>query len=608
MKIYRLFLSLFICVGIYLSNANAQEISHGISIFGDLKYPKNFTHFNYTNPDAPKGGDVKIASVGTFDSLNPFIIKGVAASGITLTFQKLMESSADEASSEYGLIAESVSIADDGSSATFNLRKNAKWHDGTSITAEDVKFSFDTITTKGHPQYKAYYSGVRSADLLSKHTVRFNFKENNNKELPLIVGQLPIISKNYYDKVEFDKTTLTAPMGSGPYRVSSLDAGRSITFERVKDHWAKDLNVYKGRYNFDKITVDYYRDSSIAVEALKAGEYDYRRENISKTWANAYNLPHLTDGRMIKELLPDGSPTGMQSFIFNTRKSDFSNPKIREAISYAYDFEWSNDNLFYGAYSRNNSFFGNSEMAATGLPSNKELELLLPFKNQLPAKVFTETYTPPSTSKTQTIRDNLLIARDILRSEGWFLRNMKLINPETNEPVKIEFMIVSPVFERVIAPFVVNLKKLGIDANIRLVDPSQYIKRREEFDFDIMVHWFTQSSSPGNEQTNFWHSSTADTKGSLNLVGIKNPAADFMVEKITSAKNRNELITACRALDRILQWNFYVIPQWYSRTHRVIYWNKFGRPKNTAPYSLGFEDSWWIDKEKERILNNRLKE
>lgn len=585
---------LFSALLVTLPTPSFAQLSHGVSIFGDLKYPKKFKHFDYVNPDAPKGGKVKLASIGTYDSLNPFILKGVAAEGVDLLFDTLTTSAADETSSAYGLLAESIEIADDHSAVTFYLRKQAKWHDGSPVTANDVAFSFETIKSKGHPYYRSYYQDISAAKALGPHVVKFTLSDTNNKELPLIIGKLPVLSKAYYNETDFEKTTLTPPMGSGPYKVQSVEAGRTITYERDPNYWAKDLPVNVGRFNFDEIQIDYYRDATVAVEALKAGEYDFRRENISKTWANAYNIPQVDDGRMIKEALPDGTPTGMQAFIFNIRRANFKNPKVREALSYAYDFEWANKQLFYGAYSRNTSFFGNSPFASSGLPDKEELTLLAPFKDSLPQRLFTDEYHPPSTDGTGSDRTNLLKAKKLLEESGWFLRDMKLINPETNQPVEIEFLLTSPSFERVVAPYIRSLKKLGIEGRIRTVDSSQYIKRREEFDFDIMVNWFTQGPSPGNEQMDYWHSSRADQQGSKNFIGIKNPAVDAMIREIIAAQDKQSLINATRALDRILLWNFYVIPQWYSQTHRVVYWNKFGRPEITPPYSLGFIDSWWI--------------
>jgi microcin C transport system substrate-binding protein len=588
------------------AHAVENTITHGISIFGDLKYKNNFKHFDYVNPRAPKGGMIKIAEVGSYDSLNPFIMKGVSASGIEMIFDTLMKKSSDEETAEYGLIAESVELDNDRNQIIFNLRKEARWHDGSYITAHDVKFSFDTIKEKGNPQYRAYYKDVSEAIVVSSYKIKFLFTNNQNRELPIILGQLPVFSKEYYSNVEFEKTTLIAPLGSGPYKVKTIDPGRSITYERVENYWAENLPVNIGHNNYDLIKIDYYRDATVAVEALKAGEYDIRRENISKTWDSAYNLPHINDGRMIKIEYPDGQPTGMQCFTFNTRKSLFSDVKIREALSYAYDFEWANKQLFYSAYTRNRSYFGNSIFESKGLPSKEELNLLNPYKDILPADLFTNEFHPPVANDNLAARQNLLKAQQILDDSGWILKDMKRINPNTGEAMHIEFLLVSPSFERVVSPFVRNLKKLGISSSIRTVDSSQYIKRLEDFDFDIMVHWFQQGMSPGNEQINYWHSSYADVKGSQNYAGVRNKAADAMVEKIISAKNKEELIYASRALDRILQWNFYTIPQWHSRTHRMIFWNKFGVPEIIPPYSLGYITTWWIDQQKEQKLNKIL--
>jgi microcin C transport system substrate-binding protein len=584
---------------------SAIASTHGFSTFGKLKYPKNFTHFDYVNPNAPKGGAVTIASIGTFDNLNPFILKGVAPSQMGLIYDTLLTSSADENSSAYALVAESIILPKHRKWIEFEIRKEAHWNDNTPITAEDILFSFNILKKEGHPYYKAYYQEVTKGEIISDKRIRFYFANTTNRELPIIIGGLPVLPKRYYDKAPFNKTSLIPPLSSGPYRIKEVKAGRSIVFERDPNYWGKALPVNKGRYNFDTITVDYYRDSNVAIEAFKAGEYDFRKENIAKNWAKAYQIPHIEDGRVIKEALIDGKPTGMQAFIFNSRRSMFSDPKVREALSYAYDFEWSNKNLFFSAYRRNTSFFGNSIFAASGLPSEDEIKLLTPFRDTLPKRVFSKAYTPPINDGFQTNRQHLIKARDLLEESGWKLKDMKLINPHTNKPASIEFLLVSPSFERVVAPYIRNLKKLGITATIRTVDAAQYIKRRETFDFDVIVHWYTQTNAPGNELLNYWHSDRADVQGSLNLIGIKNPAVDKMLEHATNAKSEQELASATRALDRVLLWNFYVVPHWHNRTHRLIYWNKFGRPENTPPFSLGFLDSWWIDEQKKQKLNNK---
>lgn len=577
--------------------AQAEDtVSHGISVFGDFKYPKNFKHFSYVNPNAPKGGTLRLGASGTFDSLNPYILKGVPADGLDMVFDTLMVGAADEAAAEYGLIAESVQIADDKSSMIINLRPEARWHDDSPITADDVIFSFQTLITEGHPQYQLYYQDVDHVEKLSDHQVRFVFKTNTNRELPLLIGQLPIISKQYYASHPFNETTLTPPMGNGPYKVIAVVPGRSITYERMDNYWADHLPVLKGRYNFKTIRYDYYRDDTVAVEALKAGEYDFRKENIAKTWSKAYNIPHVQDGRMTKEVLIDGTPTGMQAFVFNTRRSKFKDPKVREALSNAYDFEWANKQLFFSAYTRNISFFGNSEYQSSGLPDTSELSLLEPYRSILPPRLFTEPFSLATTAGDGNARPNLIKSQQLLNEAGWVVKDLKRIDPSTGQQATIEFLLSSSSFERVLTPYMRNLRTLGIESTVRTVDSSQYIKRREHFDFDVTIHWFIQGSTPGNEEYNYWHSKVADQNGSLNLAGIKNPAVDSLVEHIMSSTTKEELVTASHALDRVLLWNHYVIPQWHSRSHRVIYWNTLARPATTPPYSLGLVDTWWSKK------------
>ncbi len=579
------------------SQSLVSELSqpyHAIAIFGEPKYGQDFKHFDYVNPSAPKGGDVKLASIGTFDNLNPFIIKGVAPDQIGLLFDSLITSPADEPGAAYGLVAESMEYPEDRKWIIFNLRKEARWQDNTPITADDIVFSFYTLLKDGHPRYQLYYKDVEKVIKLSDRRVQFIFKNTKNRELPIIVGAMPILSEKYYKNVKFNETTLTPPLGSGPYKVAKISPGRWIKYELLKNYWGKNLPVNKGRYNFGTIRYDFYRDDTVAVEALKAGEYDFRRENISKTWAKAYNIPQIKDGRMIKDELKDGSPTGMQSFVFNTRRAKFSNPKVREALNYAYDFEWSNKTLFFSAYKRNSSFFGNSEYESSGLITPEEVKLLDKYREILPPRLFTDIYKLPVTNGDGNNRQNLIKAQQLLDEAGLKIKDFKRIDPATGEPFKIEFLLSSPSFERVISPFAKNLKKLGIETSVRTVDASQYIKRQEVFDFDILVNWYIQGSYPGNEEYNYWHSKMVKQNGSLNLAGVNNKAVDMLVKKIINAKDKDKLLIYAHALDRVLLWNFYVIPQWNSRTHRVIYWNKFGRPKIVPPYSLSFEDTWWV--------------
>ena len=582
---------------LFVSSAHAAPL-HGMSMFEDLKYPAHFTHFDYVNPDAPKGGAVVFGEVGNFDSLNPYILKGAPDQNVRVLFDTLMASASDEPYSEYGLIAESVEMPEDRSWVIFNLRKEARWHDGTPITADDVVFSFDTLKKRGNPVFRAVYRDIIKAEKLSDARVKFTFEKNHNRELPLVAGGLPILSKAYYTTHDFDKSTLEPPLGSGPYKVEKAEAGREVTFVRVKDYWAKDLPVNKGRYNFDRIRYDYYRDSAVAVEAFKGGKFDFRQENIAKTWASAYKFPAVADGRVTKIEIKHEIPSGMQAFILNIRRAKFADRKVREALNYAFDFEWENKNLFNGAYTRTNSYFSNSDFANTGLPSKDELELLTPNKDKIPEEVFTKTYKSPVTDGSGSgIRENLLIAKKLLQEAGWQLKDNQLVSSKTGEAMTIEFLLVEPVYERAVAPFIQNLKKLGIDAKIRTIDSSQYLKREQAFDYDIILTTFPEGAFPGNEQLNYWHSSRADIPGSRNLIGIKNPVVDMLVEKMICAATKQQLLTATHALDRVLLWNYYVIPNWFSQSFRIVYWNKFGRPKITPKYELGI-DTWWVKDQK----------
>lgn len=588
----------------FYTNSAMAEKAHGLSMFGALKYEKDFKHFDYVNPSAPKGGTLRQAVIGTFDNLNPHILKGVSAAGLDLTSDALLTQSADEAFSKYGLIAEYVELASDKKSITFYINEKAKWNDGTPITADDVIFSLETLKTKGHPFYRGYYKDIEKAEKISEGVVKFIFSTSENRELPLIAGQLPLVSKKYYEKNDFTKTSLEPPLSNGPYIIEKVEPGKKLTLKRNENYWAKDLPVNKGRYNFDRIIIDYYLDETVAIEALKAGLYDFRQENVAKNWAKAYNTKELESGLIKKQEIEHQIPTGMQAFAFNTRKEKFADTKVREALTYAFDFEWTNKTLFFSAYTRNRSFFQNSIFASNGLPEGAELELLKDFSDKIPPRVFTEEYNPPVTDGSGFPRENLIKAKEILEKAGWKIKNKKLTNEKTGEEMKIEFLINSPAFERVTAPLLVNLKKLGIDASIRNVDSAQYIKRLEDFDFDITVTVFAQSMSPGNEQIDYWHSSKADVKGSRNLAGIKNPVVDTLVEKIISAKTEEELISATHALDRVLQWNFYVIPNWHVRSFRIVYWDKFGMPETRPKYDLGV-DTWWLDETKEKELNKK---
>src|SRR5271165_936649 len=496
-----------IIVGLVLSfggGAAAHAATHGLSLFGDLKYPPDFQHFDYVNPQAPKGGTMRYSAIGTYDTLNPFVIKGVPAAGISLIFDTLSASSQDEPGSEYGLVAKTIELAPDKLSVLYALRKEARFHDGTPMTPEDVIWTFEILRTKGAPSYRSYYGDVTKVEKEGERGVRFSFKSAENRELPQILGQMPVLSKTYWAGRDFEKTTLDPPLGSGPYKIETVDPGRSITYRRVADYWAADLPVMKGRYNVDTIRYDYYRDATIALEAFKAGQYDFRLENSSKDWATGYDCPALRDGLIKKEQIPNSLPSGMQGFGYNLRRPIFQDPRVREALAYAFDFEWSNKNLFYGAYQRTRSYFDNSELAATGVPQGQELQILEPFKGQIPDAVFTTEYDPPKYDGSGNIRDGLRKALKLLMDAGWTFKDQKLVNAKTGQPFEFEILLDSPQFERIALPFVDNLKRMGITARVRTVDTAQYEKRMETFDYDMAVVGFPESLSPGNEQREFW--------------------------------------------------------------------------------------------------------
>ena len=574
---------------------------HGLSLFGELKYPPDFTHFEYVDPAAPKGGAISFAAVGSFDNLNPFILKGVAVAAAGLPFDSLLATSFDEPDTGYALIAESVELADDRTWVRFVLNPKARWHDGTAITADDVVFTFETLMAKGHPSYRILYGDVAGVEKLSQHDVIFRISNSENRKLPLLIGALQIISKAYYEAHEFDKTTLTPPLGSGPYRIEKVDAGRSITYRRVADYWAKDLPVNVGRYNFDEQRWDYYRDRTIMVEALKAGEFDWHEEFTSKTWMNAYDLPAIDAGAMIKEVLPDNTPSGVQAFFLNTRRDKFKDTRVRQALSYAFDYEWTNKNLFYGLYKRMASYFENSDLAARGLPEGAELELLEPFRGRVPEQVFTEEFKPPATDGSGRNRRNLHAAGKLLKAAGWTLEDGTRVNAASGQALTLEILYFSPTFERVFGPYSRNLERLGIAVSLRLVDPSQYIKRLEDHDFDITTRRFVQQLSPGAELWNYFGSPAADQRGALNSAGIKDPVVDELIATILAAPDRASMKVAARALDRVLLWGHYIVPQWYKGSHGLVYWNKFSRPATLAKYSLSL-DTWWFDAAKAEKL------
>lgn len=575
--------------------------THGVALHGQLKYGPEFSHFDYVNPNAPKGGEARFAAIGSFDTLNPFNIKGQAAAGIGQLFESLLTSSADEPFSEYGLIAESVEVAEDRGSATFVLRPQAKFHDGNPITADDVLFSFETLKTKGSPSYRFYYASIAKAEKLGERQVKFSFNPGENRELPLIIGQMPVLSKKYWQDRDFGATTLEIPVGSGPYRLERFEPGRFVIYQRDDQYWGKDLPVNRGRHNIDRLRYDYYRDVTVALEAFKAGSYDLRVENVAKQWATGYDFPALGKGLVRKETFPHQMPSGMQGFAYNLRRPLFQDAKVRQALAYAFDFEWSNRNLFFSQYTRTRSYFDNSELAARGLPSPEELAILEPLRQELPPEVFKAAYEPPTASDDAQLRVNFQKALQLLQEAGWVFRDRKLVHAKTGEPFRFELLIAEPTWERIALPFARNLERLGIEMTVRSVDSAQYENRERTFDFDMIVNVWGQSLSPGNEQREFWSSAAATDPGSRNLSGLKNPAIDRLVDQVIAAPDRASLVTRVRALDRALQWNYLVIPHWHLPYARIAFWDKFGYPPVTPMQGVQLE-AWWIDPAKDAAL------
>lgn len=604
-------LALLLLTGAQVSAVAQSAARHGLSAFGDLKYPAGFRHFDYVNPAAPKGGELRLWALDSFDSLNPFVLKGVAAEGLAyngiaaegaFVYESLLEQAMDEPDSYYGLIAETVELAPDRSYVAFNLRKGARFHDGTPIQAEDVVFTLSALVQYGHPRYRLLYANVALVEAEGPQRVVFRFKPGSARDLPLVVGSMPILSRQFFATRQFDQAGLVPLLGSGPYRVDKVEPGRSISYRRVDDYWAKDLPVNRGRHNFDVVRMDYYRDRDVAFEAFFAGQYDFRQEPGPKNWAVGYERPPVAKGLIQRETVRDHTPSGVQGFFLNARREKFADLRVRKALAYAYDFEWSNKTLFYGLFKRMRSMFENSEMAATGLPSPEELRLLEPFRSSLPAEVFTQEFHPPKTDGSGNARDNLKKAQALLAEAGYRIQNGKLLHEKTGRPLEVEFLLFEGVFQRVVAPYVRNLERLGIQAHVRLIDNASFQNRMEHFDFDIIIRRFVQPLTPGSEQRNFWGTQGADTAGSLNFAGIRNPAVDALLDRIEGAQDRRSLIAATRALDRVLTWNWYVIPHFYSGNYRIAYWNRFGRPAVKPRYGLGSTDTWWYDAAKAGMI------
>ena len=569
--------------------------SHAIAMHGEPKYRGGFRHFDYVNPDAPKGGELRLAAEGSFDSFNPFIPKGAPAAGSTSMFESLLVSSADEPFTEYGLLAETIETPKDRSWALFTLRREARWHDGRPVTPEDVIFSLETLRKHGQPFFRFYYQAITKAEKVGARQVRFTFGAGDNREMPLIAGQLPILPMHYWKGKDFTRTTLEPPLGSGAYRVAGFETGRFVELERVRGYWGRDLAVNRGMHNFDRIRYDYFRDDTVIREAVKAGSIDLRVENQAKAWAVDYDTPAVREGRLIKRAFDHDRPSGMQGFAMNTRRAAFQDPRVRQALGLAFDFEWSNRNLFFGQYQRSESYFANSELAATGLPDAAERKLLDPWRGAIPEEVFTEEYRAPWTDGSGWPRDNLRRAFALLEEAGWVVRDLRLVNGKTGEPLSFEILLVGSGFERIVLPYVRNLRRLGIEARVRVVDSSQYINRLRSFDFDMIVAVWGQSTSPGNEQRDFWGSVAAKTPGSRNYTGIASPAVDALIDAIISAPDREGLVTRTRALDRVLLWSHIVVPNWHSPVDRIVFWDKFGFP-DKIPMQGTSTDWWWAKK------------
>lgn len=567
---------------------------HALALYDSPKYKANYKRFSFVNPAAPKKGKITRGGFGTFDSLNNFILKGNSATGLGLIYDTLTYHGPEEAFTEYGLLAETIEIprGDEIGWVIFHLHKSAKFSDGRPVTAADVVFTFNLLTTQGLPLYRVYYGDVDKVEALDKHRVKFTFKHSNNKELHLILGQLPVLPQHYWKDKDFTKVSLDAPVGSGPYKVGKVKPGRSITYELNRNYWGKDLPVNRGRHNFVEIKYQYYRDFTILHEAFKSGEIDVKRENQAARWHQGYDFSAFKQGDVIKKEFKQDRNQGMQAFAFNTRRDIFKDAKVRQALGYVFDFEWSNKNLFFGSYTRSESFFSNSELAAVGKPTRAELKILGPYKGKLPPEVWGVVPKQPRSDTPGGIRSNIREAIGLLKQAGWELKSGKLIEKASGKQMKFEILLVQKSFERIVNPYIKNLQRLGIDASVRLVDTTQYINRAQNFDFDMTIGSFAQSQSPGNEQRNFWGSEAADRPGSRNFIGIKNPIIDEIIEGLINVSSRQELIAYCRVLDRILLNNYYVVPQWHIASDRIAYWNTLAHPKKIPSSGVEFS-SWW---------------
>jgi microcin C transport system substrate-binding protein len=587
---------------------------HGLSLFGDVKYPADFKRFDYVNPDAPKGGAARQILIGTFDNFNLAVagVKGSIAAAVGLIHESLMSPSLDEVSTEYGALAEAVSHPADFSSVTYRLRAQAKWHDGKSVTPDDVIFSLEAFK-KYHPQYSAYYRHVVKAEKTGERDIKFTFDTPGNRELPQIVGQLTVLPKHWWEgsdsegrKRDISATTLEKPLGCSAYRIKEFVPGRSVVLERVKDYWGRDLNVNIGRNNFDELRYEYFRDSTVALEAFKGDQVDWRTENSAKNWATAYDFPAVTEKRVLLEEFPNRSSGIMQGFALNIRRDKFRDSRVRRALNFAFDFEEMNKQIFFNQYKRIDSYFDGTELASSGLPQGKELEILETVRAEVPAEVFTTVYTNPVGGSPEAVRDNLREALRLLKEAGYEVRDRKLVDIKTGTQFALELLGEDPSFERVMLFFKPSLERLGIAVSVRTIDPTQYENRLRSWDFDVVISSWGETLSPGNEQREYWGSQAADMAGSRNIVGIKNPAIDKLIERVIFTKDRDDLVAATRALDRVLLWNHYVVPQWNYPKLRTARWDRFGRPSELPKYGLsGFPAIWWYDADKAARIGKR---
>jgi microcin C transport system substrate-binding protein len=597
-----------------LAQAQTRQWKHGLSLFGELKYAEGFKQFDYVNANAPKAGAARMIAFGTFDNFNTVVagVKGTLAGGVDLIYDSLLVSALDEVAVGYGLLAEAVTAAEDHSSVTYRLRANARWHDGVPVTVDDVLFSLESFRAH-HPFYSAYYRHVAKAEKTGEHEVTFIFDGPGNRELPQIMGELNVVPKHWWqgtdksgNKREVGATTLEPPLGCGAYRLKSFVPGRSLVYERVADYWGKDLNVNIGRDNFNELRFEYFRDATVAIEAFKADVIDWRTENSAKNWATAYDFPAMKDGRAVKEEFPINSSGGMQCYAFNTRRPKFADPRVRRACNFALNFEEINKQLFFGQYKRVNSYFEGLELASKGLPEGDELAILETLRDKVPPEVFTTPYTNPVNDNPEAVRNNLREATRLLRDAGYEVRDRKLVNTKTGEPLTIEVLIDRPEWERIVLFYKPSLERLGIQMTLRNVDDAQYENRLRAWDYDMIVVTWGQGLSPGNEQRNYWTSQAADIAGSRNYVGIKNPAVDALVDRIIFSKSRSELVAAIKALDRVLLWNDYVVPQWTYGKVRSVRWDRFGRPAELPKYGAGsFPTIWWWDQAKAAKVGSR---